>query len=368
MPELVTNANQFHSLFLNDTPFLDVRAEIEFAKGSFPTSFNAPILNTEERHQVGSCYKQQGQQQAIALGHQLVGGTTKQQRLERWCEFARQQPAAHLYCWRGGMRSNITQQWMHEAGVDIPLIKGGYKALRGELLSALAQAAHRPVVVVAGQTGCAKTTLINTLASGIDLEHHANHRGSSFGRRVAGPPSQANFENKLAIDLLKKCYRQPKLPLFIEDESRRVGAVSVPLELWQAMNTATLVVVEVPFEQRVQCIIKDYIVDMFAEHITADPISGTDHYREHLVSSLGRIKKRLGGARYSALLAIMEAAIDRQLKSGDISGHEAWVEPLLSEYYDPLYNYQLENKPQRLTLRGSYQEVLDWCQQQLLGD
>lgn len=364
MSDFVTTSDDFHSLFLDDTPFLDVRAEIEFAKGSFPTSFNAPILNTDERHEVGSCYKQQGQQQAIALGHQLVGGDVKQQRVERWCQFVRDQPAAHLYCWRGGMRSNISQQWMREAGIDVPLVNGGYKALRGTLLAAVEWASKRSMVVVAGQTGCAKTSLINDLASGIDLEHHANHRGSSFGRRVAGPPSQANFENRLAIDLLKKSHQHPALPLFIEDESRRVGAVSVPLDLWQAMTTATLVVVETPFEQRVQCIIKDYIVDMLAEHTQADPVNGAVNYRQHLLESLGRIKKRLGGARFRTLHSIMSAAIDRQLGSGDISGHQAWVEPLLSEYYDPLYDYQLANKTQRLALRGSYQDVLDWCRQQ----
>lgn len=364
MSDFVPSPDEFHSLFLNDTPFLDVRAEVEFAKGSFPTSVNAPILNTDERHAVGSCYKQQGQQQAIELGHQLVGGDVKQQRVERWCQFAHDQPDAHLYCWRGGMRSNITQQWMREAGVDIPLISGGYKALRGTLLAALEQSANRSLVVVAGQTGCAKTSLINALASGIDLEHHANHRGSSFGRRVAGPPSQANFENRLAIDLLKKCHQYPALPLFIEDESRRVGAVSVPLELWQAMSAATLVVVEASFEQRVQCIIKDYIVDMLAEHVQADPVNGAASYRQHLLGSLERIKKRLGGSRYSALHTIMDEAIARQLGSGDINAHQAWVEPLLNEYYDPLYDYQLANKEQRVSMRGSYQDVLGWCQQQ----
>ena len=127
MNGLMVPLEQLRQLFLNDTPFIDVRAEVEFAKGAFPTSFNEPILNNDERHRVGTYYKQQGKDQAIALGHQLVCGTTKQRRIDSWCRFARDNPSAHLYCWRGGMRSNLAQQWMRQAGVDIPLIPGGFK-------------------------------------------------------------------------------------------------------------------------------------------------------------------------------------------------------------------------------------------------
>ena len=194
----------FRQLFLDDTVFLDVRAEVEFAKGAFPSAINLPILNTKERELVGTCYKQQGQEQAIALGHQLVCGDVKQQRIAAWCEVLEANPQAQLFCWRGGMRSNLTQQWMKEAGVSIPLIPGGYKALRHVLLNELSAAGKAPMVIIGGKTGAAKTPLINDCATGVDLEGIAHHRGSSFGRRVIEPPCQASFENKLAIDVLKK--------------------------------------------------------------------------------------------------------------------------------------------------------------------
>ncbi|GAH15245.1 unnamed protein product, partial [marine sediment metagenome] len=48
-----------------------------------------------------------------------------------------------------------------------------------------------------GQTGAAKTPLLQELATGIDLEHHANHRGSSFGRHATEPPGQIFRSNSL---------------------------------------------------------------------------------------------------------------------------------------------------------------------------
>ena len=95
-------------------------------------------MTDEERAQVGICYKQQGQEAAIELGHQLVPGRLKAQRLAQWLEFARRHPEGYLYCFRGGLRSQTVQQWLREAGIDYPLVLGGYKAMRRFLLDELA--------------------------------------------------------------------------------------------------------------------------------------------------------------------------------------------------------------------------------------
>ena len=72
------NTEDFRSLFLNDVPLMDVRAPVEFDKGAFPQSVNLPLMVDVERQKVGTMYKQQGQQAAIALGHSLVCGKVKQ--------------------------------------------------------------------------------------------------------------------------------------------------------------------------------------------------------------------------------------------------------------------------------------------------
>ncbi|MGG6498484.1 UNVERIFIED_CONTAM: tRNA 2-selenouridine(34) synthase MnmH, partial [Bacteroidetes bacterium 56_B9] len=78
---------------------------------------NLPLMNDEERQMVGTCYKQRGQQAAIALGHSLVSGDIKRSRIDAWAAFARAHTQGVLYCFRGGLRSQISQQWLQdEAG------------------------------------------------------------------------------------------------------------------------------------------------------------------------------------------------------------------------------------------------------------
>ncbi|HAP53946.1 MAG TPA: tRNA 2-selenouridine(34) synthase MnmH, partial [Marinobacter adhaerens] len=131
------NTDDYLSLFLNDVPLMDVRAPVEFSRGSFPNTENAPLMNDEERHRVGICYKEKGQDKAIELGHQLVSGDIKAQRIEAWKRFVARHPNGYLFCFRGGLRSRLTQQWIREAGIDYPLVKGGYKALRRFLIDSL---------------------------------------------------------------------------------------------------------------------------------------------------------------------------------------------------------------------------------------
>ena len=66
------NSAELNHLFVCDIPLLDVRAPVEFQKGAFPNAINAPILDDLQRTQVGLCYKQQGQDQAIELGHRRL--------------------------------------------------------------------------------------------------------------------------------------------------------------------------------------------------------------------------------------------------------------------------------------------------------
>ncbi|MGO4610979.1 tRNA 2-selenouridine(34) synthase MnmH, partial [Variovorax sp. 2RAF20] len=85
-----------------------------------------------------------GQQAAIVLGHQLVSGEIKAARIQAWTDFARANPDGYLYCFRGGLRSQIVQQWLKdEAGIDYPRVGGGYKAMRTFLLETVDQAVEQ---------------------------------------------------------------------------------------------------------------------------------------------------------------------------------------------------------------------------------
>ena len=84
--------NDFHRIVLDEVPLIDVRAPIEFAKGAFINSVNLPIMNDEERHLVGTCYKQHGNEVATELGYTLVAGTLRDQRIQAWCDFLKAYP------------------------------------------------------------------------------------------------------------------------------------------------------------------------------------------------------------------------------------------------------------------------------------
>jgi tRNA 2-selenouridine synthase len=172
----------FKQLFLSDTPMIDVRAPIEFIKGAFPSSINAPLMNDDEREAVGTCYKEHGSDAALELGHQLVFGDVKAQRLHHWKNLTNTHPDGIFYCFRGGLRSRITQQWLNDIGIDRPYVEGGYKAMRTYLLEQLQQrASEGNFLVLSGRTGSGKTEVINDWPHSIDLEGLAKHRGSAFG-------------------------------------------------------------------------------------------------------------------------------------------------------------------------------------------
>lgn len=157
----------YRDIFLNDRPMMDTRAPIEFIKGAFPGVVNLPLMTDSERQRVGTCYKQQGQQAAIVLGHQLVSGEIKAERIQAWAEFAKTHPDGVLYCFRGGLRSQIVQQWLKdEAGIDYPRVGGGYKAMRSFLLDTVEQAvAQCDLVLLGGMTGTGKTEALAQLSN-----------------------------------------------------------------------------------------------------------------------------------------------------------------------------------------------------------
>lgn len=358
------DTQDFCHIFLNDLPLIDTRAPVEFDKGAFPSSVNLPLMTNEERARVGTCYKREGQQAAIELGHRLVSGELKQARVDAWVEFARQYPQGYLYCWRGGLRSQTCQQWMREAGCDYPRIQGGYKAMRRYLIDEFERiCAQQPMRVLGGRTGCNKTDLINALPNGVDLEALAHHRGSSFGRRPGGQPTQLSFENALAIELLKAEQRpavQAGLPLVLEDEGRLIGRCSMPLLLQQAMGQSPIVVLEVELEQRIEHSYRNYILrklDEWQQQLGEE--AGFEAFAEDLTQSLYRVRKRLGGARYQAVGAQLEAALKAH-RAGNPELHWDWILALLVDYYDPMYDYQLSRRSDRIVFRGDADAVRDY--------
>jgi len=359
------NTEDFKALFLSGVPLMDVRAPVEFARGAFPGAVNLPLMNDIERQKVGTCYKQKGQEAAIALGHQLVSGDIKAQRIAQWAAFARANPQGYLYCFRGGLRSRLTQSWLKtEAGIQYPRVLGGYKAMRTFLIETLEQTmAQCRFVVVGGMTGTGKTDVLCELDNAIDLEGHANHRGSSFGKRVFPQPAQIDFENRLSIDFLKR-QANGQCCFVLEDESRLIGSCALPLPFHQAMQAYPVVWLEDSFERRVERILRDYVVSLADEFVACyGPGEGFSAFAEQMRQSLKNIVKRLGHERYSHLAGQMDAALARQQADGDVSLHRAWIAGLLRDYYDPMYVSQRQRKADRIVFRGDHDAVIAYLRQ-----
>ncbi|WP_027328481.1 tRNA 2-selenouridine(34) synthase MnmH [Marinimicrobium agarilyticum] len=366
MAERPSETDNYLEIFLRDTPMIDTRAPVEFAKGAFPGAVNLPLMTDEERARVGTCYKEQGQSAAIELGHELVQGSVKQARVEAWMDFARAHPDGYLYCFRGGLRSQICQQWLYEAGCDYPRITGGYKAMRWFLLEQMERlCASHPMVVLAGRTGVAKTDFLLRWPQSIDLEGRANHRGSAFGRRVGGQPSQIDFENSVAVDLLRCHHRRPEQPVLVEDESHLIGRCVLPMPLKEAMERAPVVVLEVSLSTRVEHTYTNYILRKLAEwqaHLGEE--AGFERFAEDLRVSMGRIRKRLGGVRYDEMSRLLEQALAAH-RAGNTHLHRVWIRRLLEDYYDPMYHYQLDKKSDRVRFRGDPRAVEEYLQERM---
>ncbi len=368
--------DELAKLLLSGTPFIDVRAPIEFAAGKIPGAVNLPLFDDEQRAAVGTEYKLKGQDAAIQLGHLLINRNVREERLNTWSDFTNANPSAWMYCFRGGLRSKMSAAALAEIGVRIPVIKGGYKRFRRFALSVVEQAsAAESFVVLSGFTGSGKTELLQAAAKEFrvcDLERAAHHRGSSFGSFSDKQSSQADFENEIAMEFLrmreKLCQKFSQTrggtetvstPILIEDESRMIGRNVVPSALFDRMMTAPMIILECPKSDRARRLIRTYLLENYGL---------VDGMRdEYLIAKLGRdleasltgIKRRLGGATFKILLSELTEALSNHVKTGLVEAHQSWVERLLELYYDPLYLHHIGQQENRIIARGSPEEVLE---------
>jgi tRNA 2-selenouridine synthase len=298
-------------------PLIDLRSPSEAARGAIPGAVNMPILEDAERAEVGTTYKHAGQAEAIRKGNQLVEGGLKEQRIARWLGYIEDHPGAQLFCWRGGLRSSTALDWLRQAGVEVPRIAGGYKALRNTCLDVLVEAPDRKRWLVI----------------------------SAFGAQETPQPELASFENALAVN----CLRHPGETLVVEDESRTIGRLALPATWHERMQTAPLLILDVDIDQRCINIQREYVDEVLERGVSAADL------KDRFTQALERIRRRLGGLRH----AQVQQSLNRAFDNGD---HTAWIEQLLTWYYDPMYDYQLSKKHARVIATGDEATLLEHLQ------
>ncbi len=354
--------DDYAALFLNDVPMMDVRAPVEFDQGAFPHTKNLPLMNDEDRHEIGIVYKEQGQDAAVEMGLERVSGDIKAERVSNWKSFTEQHPEGVLYCFRGGMRSKISQQWIYDkTGVQYPRVKGGYKAMRRFLIDYIEDSVnHIKPIILGGRTGTGKTVLLQKLKHMIDLEGLYNHRGSVFGIHATPQPTQIDAENTLAIELLKLRHEGINTIVF-EDESANIGSRRIPENLYASMKESPTVLLDATPDERVDVTFDEYITNALAEYqILYGTEDGFQKWADYLLNSIDKIQRRLGGARHQELHSIMTSAIKQHREQDETLAHREWIHSLLIDYYDPMYDYQLSKKQDRVIFKGTPAEIQDY--------
>lgn len=311
---------------------IDVRSPSEFAQDHLPGAVNYPVLDDEERIQVGTMYKQVGPFEAKKVGAALVAKNIGR-HIEEHLQGLPREWKPLVYCWRGGNRSGSMAHILAKIGWPVTQLDGGYKTYRAHVNEALEQAPGLEFKVICGTTGSGKSRLLEVLdrigAQVLDLEKLAAHRGSVLGNLPDEPqPPQKLFES-MVWDKLR--HFDPARPVFVESESKKVGQCRVPAALMDAMRASPCISVNLSLQNRVRLLMEDY------EHFTASPAA--------LNEQLGYLSSLHGHAKIGAWQAMANEGRMAEL-----------VEQLLVDHYDPAYlksihkNFKLFGNARQLEL------------------
>ena len=298
---------------------IDARSEDEYQADHLPGAINWPTLNNAERIEIGTLYKQvnpfEARKRGAAKAARNIAAHIEQHVIDKPRDW---QPLA--YCWRGGQRSGSLSLVLSQIGFRVTLVEGGYKAFRAALVQDIvARVPKLTFRVVCGPTGSGKTRLLQALAMQgaqvLDLEALAHHRSSVLGA-VPGlaQPSQKRFET-LVWDQLRQF--DTARPVFVESESKKVGNLSVPTALMDAMRTSPCLNLQLSDEERVALLLEDY------DYLTRD----VAYFCERL-EKLTELKGHEVVKRWQSMA-----------QSGDFA---TVVMELLTQHYDPAYAQSMQ--------------------------
>lgn len=331
---------------------IDVRSPGEYNHAHIPGALNLPLFTDEERKIVGTVYKQESREKAIKIGLDFFGPKMKGmiEVIEGICNKELgigtnqldskfripNSKTLLIYCWRGGMRSAGVAWLMDLYGFKVYTLAGGYKKFRNYVLDAFRLPFH--FNILGGYTGSGKTEILSSLKQQgetvIDLEELAQHKGSAFGNiGMPKQPRQEMFENLLALELLEKSmvreseshYKNDSMthdlmtsvrPIWLEDESQRIGDINLPHEFWKAIRQSPVYFLDIPFEERLKRVTEEY--------------GRLDS--EKIQEAIIRIQKRLGNLEAkNAIHFLMENNIIECFR-------------ILLKYYDKWYLKSLHNR------------------------
>ena len=239
---------------------IDTRTPAEFAEDHIPGSINCPVLDNQQRIEVGTLYKQHSPFDAKKIGAAYVAENIAHHLRSSFNNHP-QNWRPLIVCWRGGQRSGAMTLILRRVGWDAQQLEGGYKYYRKLVVDTLAELP--PTLsfrIICGATGSGKSRILQSLAQQgeqvLDLEELACHKGSVLGVLPDSPqPSQKMFETKLLVALH---VLDPERPVYVEAESRKIGNIHLPTVLLEAMRKSPCINIEAALEARVDFLLRDY--------------------------------------------------------------------------------------------------------------
>lgn len=263
---------------------IDVRSPAEFADDHIPGALSCPVLDNAQRAEIGTLYKQVSPFAAKKLGAAYVSENIARHLREQFQDRDRNWRPLIL-CWRGGQRSGAMTTVFRAVGWDACQLEGGYKTFRSHVLAQLETLPGEfRYHVISGPTGSAKTRILQAIARRgsqvLDLEALACHKGSVLGRLPDQPqPGQKWFETQIWQALENFDRTQV---VFVESESRKIGTLRLPEQLFMAMQSGSKSEIRAERAQRVEFLLGDYdyfvgnAVDLKKYLDTLRPLLGHD--------------------------------------------------------------------------------------------
>ncbi len=329
---------------------IDVRTPLEFAEDHIPGAINCPVLSNEERITVGTLYKQESPFEARKVGAAMVAKNIAHHIETRFAGHAKSWRPL-IYCWRGGQRSGAMSIILSQVGWAAHKLEGGYKAYRRHVLDSLETLPQNfKWQVICGPTGSGKSRLLKAMQEQglqvLDLENLAQHRGSVLGRLPGSPqPAQKWFDSILLAALQKL---DPARPVYVEAESKKIGLITLPLQLMSAMHGSDCLVIDAQTELRVSGLMEDYRYYIDNPELLVEHLKGLHQFH---------------GEKRLAIWA-------EQIRAGDF---EAMVAELLELHYDPSYqratsrNYPRLSEARRIAIESLSPDALKLIAKNLEG-
>lgn len=242
-----------------------------------------------------------------------------------------------FFCARGGMRSKTVHNLFNSIGINNYKLDRGYKGYRKFLIDTFPKVLNKVnFIVIHGKTGIGKTKILNELEllgyPVLNLEFAANHRASFLGGVNLGEQnSQKQFEtiafhkimNIVKDEKYKKFFKNEKINVFVEGESKRIGKIILPEYIFSSMSNGMHIFVDSVKELRVKNLMNDYFnvnIDSNEKYQVKDEI--LNEFKENLMF----LKK------YST-----NSDMKNYIELFDLHKYEELALLLMENYYDPKY-------------------------------